>query len=180
MTLFVLVVAALAALWLYSQESSAASSSSGASGGGFGSGGLGDLGNTSNNNSGAGQNFLSNLDNIAQAIFQYEGGNPGNRNVANNNPGNLRSGANMVGTSGGYAVFSDIGDGWDALNEWIQSHAAKNPDWDFYDMMNYYLTGSTTSPAQTNQGNSDSYAEYVANYVGVDPTTPVSSLLGYS
>jgi hypothetical protein len=115
--------------------------------------------------------FTSNLEDIGQAIFQFEG---------NKNPGNLKSGIGMTGKAGGYATFADQGDGWDALYTWIQSHAAKNPDWDFYDMFDYYLRGSTTASSVDKEGNSDAYAEFVANYLGVDPTTSVASVLGYS
>ncbi len=126
MTLLVLIVGAIAALWLYEEEK----------GGGVSAVSTGSSGSNAETNA-SGQNYLSNLNNIAQAIFQYEGGNPGNLNVINNKPGNLRSGANMTGTNGGYATFGDIGDGWDDLNEWIESHAATHPDWDFYDLFSY-------------------------------------------
>ena len=118
------------------------------------------------------------LDNIMQAISQFEGGKPGNINVVNNNPGNLKEGPNMTGTANGYATFGDQGDGWDALSSWITKHTSANPDWDFYDMFGYYLRGSTNAPTVDAQGNSDAYAEYVSKYLGVDPTHPVSSLLG--
>ena len=117
------------------------------------------------------------LDNFAQAIFQYEGGQPGNINVRNNNPGNLRSDPYQTGTSSGYATFADMGDGWDALNAYVQTHAASNPQWDFYDFFQNYLGQKQGGPPVTDQGNSDAYAEYVANYTGADPTQPVWSFL---
>ncbi len=43
-------------------------------------------------------------------------------------------------------------------------------------MFHDYLTGDTLSNGGPNQ-HPDQYAEYVANYVGVDPTTPISSVL---
>jgi len=88
----------------------------------------------------------------------------------NNNPGDIKAG-------GTFASYADSGDGWDALNGWITGHAATNPDWDFYDMTDYYLRGSTTAPSVDAQGNSDAYAEYIAGQLGVSPTTPVSSVL---
>jgi hypothetical protein len=160
-----LIVLVAAAAWLFVKGSHAATASSNAAGGVMTSG----------------QGYQSNLDNIAQAIFQFEGGQPGNVNVRNNNPGNLRSGEGMTGTASGYATFGDIGDGWNALGDWISSHAANHPDWDFYDMFDYYLRGKTTGvPTVDAQGNSDQYAEYVSGYLGVDPSTTVSSLLGYN
>lgn len=118
------------------------------------------------------------LDNIMQATYQLEGGRPGDRNVVNNNPGDVKSAPGMTGKAGGFATFADIGDGWDALRNWIVDHVSAHPDWDFYDMQSYYLRGSTTAPSVDAQGDSDMRAEYIANYLGVDPTTPVSQLLG--
>jgi hypothetical protein len=117
------------------------------------------------------------LDNFLQAIFQHEGGKPGQRNILNNNPGNLRRAPGMTGTEGGYATFSDIGDGWDALAAYVGLHIAAHPEWDFYDFFNYYLRGSTTAPSVDAEGDSDSYAEYVAGYTGFDPRQTVSSAL---
>ncbi len=88
----------------------------------------------------------------------------------NNNPGNLRSGPGQTGSAGGYAIFGSFGDGWNALVTWIKSHAASHPDWNFADMMNVY------APAGDNN-NPGAYADYVANYVGADPTQTVSSFL---
>ena len=120
------------------------------------------------------------LDNLAQAIFQNEGGKPGNANVRYNNPGNLRSGPNQVGVGqvqdGTEAVFADSGDGWDALNGYITSKAAANPGWDFYDFAHYYLTGDTLGAGGPKQ-NPDAYAESLANFLGVEPTQTVSSYL---
>jgi len=112
------------------------------------------------------------LSNISEAIAKFEGFyKPGSIAQRSNNPGN-------IGTFGGkVSSYADVGDGWDALGNWISGHASSHPDWDFYDTMRYYLTGSTTGIAGPNQ-DPDSYAEYVANYLGVDPTTPVSSVLG--
>jgi hypothetical protein len=118
------------------------------------------------------------LDNFLQAIFQKEGGRPGDRNVVNNNPGNLRKGIGMTGKAGGYATFADQGDGWDALNAQVQKWLANHPDWDFYDFFDYYLRGSTTAHSVDDQGDSDAYAEYVANFGGWNPSQTVSSALG--
>jgi len=117
------------------------------------------------------------FDNFLQAIFQFEGGRPGDRNVRNNNPGNLKSGPDMTGTAGGYATFSTQGDGWDALTDLVNRRITAHPDWNFYDFFNYYLRGSTTAPSVDAQGNSDAYADYVAVNVGVEPTQTVASVL---
>jgi hypothetical protein len=118
------------------------------------------------------------LDDIMQAISDFEGGRPGDRNIVNSNPGNLRSASGMIGKAGGFATFADTGDGWDALQSWIQRHVADHPDWDFYDLFNYYLRGKTTGPTVDQQGDSDQYAEYVAGYAGFNPSQTVSSALG--
>jgi hypothetical protein len=67
--------------------------------------------------------------------------------------------------------------GFSALDNYITRHAASHPDWDFYDLFRYYLTGDTMGTPGPGQ-NPDAYAEYVASQVGVDPTTPVFSVLG--
>jgi hypothetical protein len=110
-------------------------------------------------------------DTIMQAIYQFEGGRPGNRNVVNNNDGNLRSDPNAIGSAGGYAVFADRGDGIDALNGWLNRHIQAHPGWDFYDLFGTYAPRSDNN-------NPDAYAEYVANYAGVDPSQTVSSVWG--
>jgi len=121
----------------------------------------------SDGSGGSGNNAL---DNIAQAINNFEGNSAGAISTRNNNPGNLVSGPNMIGTNGGFAVFSDIGDGWDALIERIQSWANANPDADFYDFFSIYAPASAGN-------NPDEYADYVANYLGVPATLPVASAL---
>jgi hypothetical protein len=111
------------------------------------------------------------LDNIGQAIANFEsGGNPNALSYRSNNPGAIESGGQI-------RTYSDLGDGWDALNQYITSHAQANPQWDFYDFFQNYLGQEQGGPTVTSQGNSDAYAEYVANYLGVDPTTPVSGVL---
>ena len=113
------------------------------------------------------------LADMAQAIFQFEGGKPENINMRNNNPGNLRGAPGQTGTAGGYATFATFGDGWTALENWIRNFATKNPDADFYDMMNVY------APASDNN-KPNAYAEYVAQHSGADPTQTISGLLGLS
>lgn len=111
------------------------------------------------------------LDNISQQIAQTEGFfQPGTRAARLNNPGNVGG-----DSAGGYG---DVGDGWDALNNWIYNHAQQHPDWDFYDMMHFYVTGDTMGQGQPGFISPDQYAEQVAAAAGVDPTQTVSSALG--
>jgi hypothetical protein len=120
------------------------------------------------------------LDNITQAIATLEGfGIQGNRPTRDNNPGDVKAALGMIGTDapGGIAQFSDVGDGWDALAGWVKSHVAAHPDWDFYDFTHYYATGDTLGTPAAGEANPDSSAEYIADYLGVDPATPVSTLI---
>lgn len=121
------------------------------------------------------------LDNITQAIYQYEGGHSGDLNVRYNNPGAVK-GSSLATGSGirGISIFADVGDGWQALTDWITSHAAAHPDWNFYQMFSYYLGGNAAAPVNNDQGNSVAYATYVANYAGVNPGQTVSSAIGAS
>ncbi len=112
------------------------------------------------------------LDSITQAIARMEVYfKSGSLAQRTNNPGD-------IGTYGGkVASYPDSTSGWSALNTWVRSHAAAHPNWDFYDIIRYYLTGDTMGTAGSNQ-NPDAYAEYVAQAAGVDPSTPVSSVIG--
>lgn len=133
--------------------------------------------------SSAGLGYQDTLDSIAQAWSQFEGSDPDNRNWRNKNPVNLKW-ANQPGWTGtdegGFTVFGDVGDGWDAANRYIDYHAKEHPDWDLYDFFDWAQRGSTTAPTEDDQGNSDTEAEFVANQLGVPPTTTLSSLLGYT
>lgn len=159
--MFLIAIIAAVLLYFYSKSSSTAASNSGSSVSG---------------------STQDNLDNFGQAIFQFEGGNQGDRNVFNNNPGNIKGGSFARKATGvdskGFSVFASQGDGWDALNNLITTRAQNQPQWNFYDFFNYYLRGSTTANPVDNQGDSTAYANYVANYMGVDPNTTLGSLFG--
>jgi hypothetical protein len=122
----------------------------------------------------------SGLENFLQGIYHYEGGNSGDRNVRNNNPGNMKlsNAPGQIGVDHGFAIFETPEDGWAALDRDVKRKIQAHPGWDFYDFFNYWLRGSVTAPAIDAEGNSDSYAEYVAQRGGFDPTQPVSSILG--
>lgn len=128
------------------------------------------------------QSSSGQLDNLTQAIATLEGfGIPGNRPTRDNNPGDLQSAPGMTGRdepgSGGIAQFADAGDGWDALSNWVKSHVSAHPDWDFYDLTHYYATGDTQGQPAQGEANPDTSAEFIAAYLGVDPTTLVSTML---
>jgi len=112
------------------------------------------------------------IEDFMQGIFMREGGNAGNLNVRNNNPGNLTSipggWSGQVGTDGrGFAIFGDAGDGWDALRTDVRTWSGKNPSGNFFDFFNHYAP----------DGTGDSYAQSVASYIGVDPSQPVSEVV---
>lgn len=112
------------------------------------------------------------LDKMSEAIARFEGYYvPGSLAQRTNNPGN-------VGTYGGRVTsYPDAGAGWDRLHGYLRDKVSAHPEWDFYDLMRYYLTGDTMGAAGANQA-PDEYADYVAHYVGADPTQPVSSIFG--
>lgn len=109
---------------------------------------------------------------IAQAIARFEGFfKTGTLSQRTNNPGDIGTWGSRV------ANYPTPDAGFAALDGYINSHATANPDWDFYDFFRYYLTGSTTGTPGPHQ-DPDGYAEYVAQQVGVDPTTPLSQVIG--
>lgn len=149
------------------------------------SGGSGGQGSAGTTDTAIGGNALTAaLQTMIDAITHFEGGNPGNRNVRDNNPGNLTSAAvpgpdqgGISGSDSQFAVFSSAADGIQALADYITNHATVHPEWDFYDFFDWYLNGTTAPQGATSQGNSDAYAEYVASQLGVDPTTPLSQVV---
>jgi len=122
------------------------------------------------------------LDNILQGIYQMEGGPiPGTRPYRDNNPMDVKGSPLAIGKdSGGFAIFADIGDGWQAAADWVTSHVRKHPDWTFYNLFSFALGGNPASNVNNDQGDSVRYANYVANYAGFDPGQTVSSALGVS
>ena len=110
------------------------------------------------------------LQQMAQAIYQFEGGGkPGATNSHNNNPGNI---------GGGGATYPTQQDGWNALYSYIQNHVQSHPDWTFTNFFSYYLTGNPNASQPSAQGNPVNYANYVAGQLGVSPDTPVSQVVG--
>jgi hypothetical protein len=170
MALLVLIAAALAALWLYRTGASSSASSSYSPLFPDGNGGGGDdNGNLSTADASASSVYQNNLDNLAQAISDWETGhqNPNSLALRNNNPGAIAPGGTL-------AVFQDIGDGWDALYSFITKHASAHPDWSLSQFMNFYVNGDPNSTGQNSQND----ANFVAKYLGVDPGTSIGSLLG--
>ena len=167
MALLVLIAAAVAALWLWSQESGASSYSPNYSdaGNGFADPDL------TGNSGGSTPWTQDNLDNLLQGISDFETGHqdPNSLALRNNNPGALAP-------QGSVLSFADVGDGWDAFTDKVQAWAARHPDWSLSQFMNFYVNGDPDKTAQHSQNE----ASYVANYLGVDLSTKIGDLLGYS
>jgi hypothetical protein len=179
----ILALAAVAfILWLFfvGRKSQGGTSAAAMAGNSFMGGGVG--GAVAFDPDSAANNSLSNL---LDAIFHIEGGKPGNRNVRNNNPMDIEYGKfakrhGAIGSDGRFAIFPDMQTGWDAMNALVSAKVGQHPDWNFYDLFSYFLRGSTTAPPVDKEGDSNSYAQYVASYVGVDPTQTVASVIGGS
>lgn len=131
-----------------------------------GSGGFMDLGGVPS----SGGSALGPIQQMAQAIYQFEGGGkPGATNEWNNNPGNI---------GGGQTTYPTQQAGWNALYSYIQRHVQANPGWTFQNFFAYYLTGDANNLNATNQGDPVSYASYVASQLGASPDQTVSSVVG--
>lgn len=128
--------------------------------------------------------YTSNMEDLTDAWARNEGFYAsGTVPYRYNNPGDLKvqGWTGQVGSSpGGFAIFQDVGDGWDALVAYIKRMATKHPDWDFYDLSAHALgsPGEYPLPVNNQEGDSNGYAERLADYVGVDPATPVATYLG--
>lgn len=109
---------------------------------------------------------------IAQAIARYEGYKPGTRSYRNNNPGNLRY-AGQRGATGadgqGFAIFSDAGAGWNALQRQIELDAGRG----------HTLASFLSKYAPSHENNTSAYLQTVAGWLGIrDPNTRLNDLVG--
>ena len=112
---------------------------------------------------------------IASAIQQMEGWFPGSVSYRNNNPGNLRSGPGMIGTSGGYAVFPDVATGQAALDAQVQTNINRG-----LTLQQFFAGGNGYAgyAPSTDNNTPTVYANFVASQVGINTTTPLSQLAG--
>jgi hypothetical protein len=97
-------------------------------------------------------------------------GKPGVWATLNNNPGNLRNvgQAGVIGTSGGYAVFSTPEAGWAALERQIRLDAAAG------DTVETFIN-SYAPPSENDTGN---YLRFLVSGLGVPASTPLTNLTG--
>jgi hypothetical protein len=122
------------------------------------------------------------LDAWAQAIADFEsGGNPNALNYRNNNPGNLKY-AGQPGATGqdsrGFAIFGSLQDGWDALTRQLQKYVNDHPDFTLLQMMTLYLGGNPYAPVTTGQGNPFTYAQSIADKLGVQVSSTLRQIFG--
>jgi hypothetical protein len=113
----------------------------------------------------------SGLQTIAATIQQVEGYYPGTLAYTNNNPGNLiyvgQAGASPG--AGGFASFPTYDAGYQALLNQIQNYANRGLTID--QMMAIY------APAGQGSNNPSSYANTIANNLGVSTSTPVATAI---
>jgi hypothetical protein len=108
---------------------------------------------------------------LANLIAKMEGwGQPGVWATLNNNPGNLRNigQPGVIGTSGGYAVFSSPEAGWAALEKQLQYNANRG------DTVQTFIN-SYAPPSENDTAN---YLSFLTSGLGVPASTPLSQVLG--
>jgi hypothetical protein len=123
---------------------------------------------------------LGQLSTLIQAITTQEGTCPSPSSCKNNNPGNLMYAGQPGATSGpgGFAVFDTYQDGYNALVNQLGLYAngtcgaCNGQPQTLASMFQIY------APAGIPGNNPTIYAQNVANALGVDPNTSVSSVLG--
>lgn len=114
------------------------------------------------------------LEELAQAIKEYEGHYFNSVSVRNNNPGNLRYSPYQVGVRDGFAYFTTYNDGWEALLH--QLTIAADGRSNLYDPeMNLYNFFSVYAPSFENSPNL--YASTVIKQLGVSPETKLKEFL---
>ena len=113
-------------------------------------------------------------DKLAQSIMTFEGYYLGSVSYQNHNPGNLKYRAQQgtIGKDGmGHAIFLTFEDGYNALISLIEGwyRGGRNdiyrPDMTLLQIFSKYA-----------EGNSKEYADYVADRLGVTPSTKLKDL----
>lgn len=125
--------------------------------------------------------FVASIQAWANSIFHFEGGNSGNLNVRNNNPGNLKFAGQPGATLGsnGFAVFDSIDQGWTALYRQLQKYVQDFPGLTLTQLYAKYLgQADYMNPQVTLQGNPFTYAETTAKNLGVDPNATIGQIFG--
>lgn len=117
----------------------------------------------------------------ANAIFNFEGGKPGDLNVRNNNPGNLKFAGQPGATQDtrGFAVFQSFDDGFAALQRQLSKTLSDFPSLTLTQFYARYLGQSDyLNPKVTDQGDPFAYANAVGKQLGVSPDQTIGSIFG--
>src|SRR5581483_9053793 len=120
---------------------------------------------------------MSFIDDLANAIYRFEGATSTSLATRNNNPGNLRSGPGMIGVDqNGYAIFPDMAAGFAALKHQISLNISRGLT------LNEFFSGKPGvypgyAPA-ADQNQPYRYASAVAGWLGIDPNTPLYQYAG--
>jgi len=135
--------------------------------------------------SSGGSSSMLTIQDWANAMFNVEGGNAGNRNVRNNNPGNLKAapdqftGAVTQRDSDGFVIFPSMDAGWAALNNQLTKWLNESPSLTLTQFYAKYLgQADYLNPQVTAEGNPFTYAQTVADKLGVDPNQTIGSIFG--
>lgn len=121
---------------------------------------------------------------LAQAIYDFEDPFKTATATRNNNPGNMRppngSATYWPGQTGvdsrGFAVFDSLSSGMAALIGDLKYKATHHPDWSIQDLFNVWLGGAPGVPPNPSQGNAVTYAQFVAQKIGVAISTTLGQL----
>lgn len=113
---------------------------------------------------------------LGEAIKKHEGWYVGSRSYRNNNPGNLRWSKYQIGRdSGGYAIFKDYEQGWEALM--FQLEIAKDGRSGVYSPeMTLREFFAVYAPSGDNN-NPEAYAQAVADQLKVDITYQIKDFV---
>jgi len=122
-----------------------------------------------------GKNFVKpKLEEMAKAIMDFEGWSEGSVSQRNNNPGNLKW-ANQTGAIGmdqqGHVIFESFEAGWNGLINQLKLA--------FEDRSNVYTSNDTLYDffGKYAEANSEPYAEFVANRLGVNPGSRLNQIV---
>ena len=90
----------------------------------------------------------------------------GSRAWRNNNPGNIRSATNEIGSAGGFAVFADYDTGFNAIITLLSSPRYSNLS--IFDAISRY--------APPNENDTANYQNLIAEWTGLDTSRIISDL----
>ena len=90
----------------------------------------------------------------------------GSRAWRNNNPGNIRSARNEIGSAGGFAVFADYDTGFNAINTLLSS--------DKYSKLSIFDAISNYAPPTEND--TANYQSMIAEWTGLDTSRKFEAL----